>query len=80
KLRQKKEEKVADGGHLWRDEKQRSVEMIVIGYENVEPERIQMGLFVEGESLYSATNLNLVHHVSAAIRAHLLFQRAVHYI
>lgn len=39
-----------------------------------------MGLLAEGESLYSATNLNLVHHVSAAIRAHFLFQRDVHYI
>jgi len=37
-------------------------------------------LLAEGESLYSATNLNLVHHVSAAIRAHFLFQRDVHYI
>ncbi|MFI8065326.1 preprotein translocase subunit SecA, partial [Acinetobacter baumannii] len=50
------------------------------GYETVEQELIQMGLLAEGESLYSATNLNLVHHVSAAIRAHFLFQRDVHYI
>ncbi len=80
KLRLQKEEKVADGGHFWIDEKQRSVEMTEIGYETVEQELIQMGLLAEGESLYSATNLNLVHHVSAAIRAHFLFQRDVHYI
>ncbi|EXA96692.1 preprotein translocase, SecA subunit [Acinetobacter baumannii 1267820] len=80
KLRPQKEEKVADGGHFWIDEKQRSVEMTEIGYETVEQELIQMGLLAEGESLYSATNLNLVHHVSAAIRAHFLFQRDVHYI
>ncbi len=54
--------------------------MTEIGYETVEQELIQMGLLAEGESLYSATNLNLVHHVSAAIRAHFLFQRDVHYI
>lgn len=80
KLHTQKEEKVADGGHFWIDEKQRSVEMTEIGYETVEQELIQMGLLAEGESLYSATNLNLVHHVSAAIRAHFLFQRDVHYI
>ena len=39
-----------------------------------------MGLLAEGESLYSSTNLNLVHHVTAAIRAHYLYQRNVHYI
>lgn len=80
KLHPQKEEKVADGGHFWIDEKQRSVEMTEVGYETVEQELIQMGLLAEGESLYSATNLSLVHHVSAAIRAHFLFQRDVHYI
>ena len=39
-----------------------------------------MGLLAEGESLYSASNLNLLHHVTAAIRAHYLYQRNVHYI
>ncbi len=80
KLRPQKEEKVADGGHFWIDEKQRSVEMTEIGYETVEQELIQMGLLAEGESLYSAANLNLVHHITAAIRAHYLYQRNVHYI
>ncbi|MCU4391068.1 preprotein translocase subunit SecA [Acinetobacter courvalinii] len=79
-LRPQKEEKVADGGHFWVDEKQRSVEMTEIGYETVEHKLIEMGLLAEGESLYSATNLNLVHHVTAAIRAHYLYQKNVHYI
>lgn len=80
KLTPQKEEKVADGGHFWIDEKQRTVEMTEVGYETVEQELIQMGLLAEGESLYSAANLNLVHHVSAAIRSHFLYQRNVHYI
>lgn len=80
KLHPQKEEKVPDGGHFWIDEKQRSIEMTEVGYETVEAELIKMGLLAEGESLYSAANLNLVHHVSAAIRAHFLFQRDVHYI
>ncbi|MNY94401.1 preprotein translocase subunit SecA [compost metagenome] len=80
KLHAQKEEKVTDGGHFWIDEKQRSVEMTEIGFETVENELIEMGLLAEGESLYSSTNLNLVHHVTAAIRAHYLYQRNVHYI
>ncbi len=80
KLKPQKEEKVLDGGHFWIDEKQRSVEMTEFGYETVEAELIEMGLLAEGESLYSAANLNLVHHVSAAIRAHYLYQRNVQYI
>jgi len=80
KLHAQKEEKVADGGHFWIDEKQRSVEMTEVGFETVENELIEMGLLAEGESLYSASNLNLVHHVTAAIRAHALYQRNVHYI
>ncbi len=80
KLKAQKEEKVPDGGHFWIDEKQRQVEMTEVGYETVEQELIQMGLLAEGESLYSPSNLNLVHHVAAAIRAHYLYQRNVHYI
>lgn len=80
RLKRQKEEKVPDGGHFWVDEKQRSIEVTETGYEFVEQQLIGMGLLAEGESLYSAGNLNLVHHVNAAIRAHHLFQRDVHYI
>lgn len=80
KLKPQKEEKVPDGGHFWIDEKQRSVEITEIGFETIESELIAMGLLAEGESLYSAANLNLVHHVTASIRAHYLYQRNVHYI
>lgn len=54
--------------------------MTEVGYEAVEDQLIQMGLLAEGESLYSPSNLNLVHHVGAAIRAHFPYQRNVHYI
>lgn len=40
---------MADGGHFWIDEKQRTVEMTEIGYETVEDELIRMGLLAEGE-------------------------------
>ena len=80
RLTRQKEEKIVDGGHFWIDEKQRSIEMTEAGFEFVEQELIKMELLAEGESLYSAANLNLVHHVNAAVRAHHLFQRDVQYI
>jgi preprotein translocase subunit SecA len=39
-----------------------------------------LGLLNEGESLYSASKLGLLHHVLSALKAHILFQRDVHYI
>ena len=79
-LRPQKEEKIADGGHFWIDEKQRSIEITEAGFEEIERQLQAMGLLAQDESLYSAGNLNLLHHVTAAIRAHNLFQRNVHYI
>jgi preprotein translocase subunit SecA len=79
-LTRQKEEKVADGGHFWIDEKQRSIDMTEAGYEYVEKRLTEMGLLEDGDSLYSPSKLNLVHHVNAALRAHHLFQRDVHYI
>lgn len=80
RLTRQKEEKEIDGGHFWIDEKQRSIEITEAGFEFVEQELIKMELLAEGESLYSAGNLNLLHHVNAAVRAHHLFQRDVQYI
>lgn len=80
RLTRQKEEKEVDGGHFWIDEKQRSIEITEAGFEFVEQELIKMELLAEGESLYSAGNLNLVHHVNAAVRAHHLFQRDVQYL
>jgi len=37
-------------------------------------------MLLEGESLYDATNIKLMHHVNAALRAHSLFQKDVDYI
>ena len=67
-------------GHFTVDEKQRQVEMTEAGHEEVESMLIKEGLLDEGESLYGATNLNLLHHVYSALRAHILFHRDVEYI
>ena len=62
------------------DEKNRQVELTELGHQKVEEELIRMGLLDEGDSLYAATNLNLLHHVHAALKAHALFKRDVDYM
>jgi preprotein translocase subunit SecA len=62
------------------DEKNRQVELTEVGHEKVEAELMRLGLLEEGDSLYAATNLNLLHHVHAALKAHALFKRDVDYM
>lgn len=80
KLKKQAEEGQVDGGHFWMDEKHRQIELSEAGHEYVEQLLTQLGLLVEGDSLYSAANLSLLHHVHAGLKAHLLFQRDVQYI
>ncbi|MDP5065243.1 MAG: preprotein translocase subunit SecA [Haliea sp.] len=69
-----------EGGHFTVDEKQRQIELTEVGHEYVEELLTAEGLLQEGESLYAATNLNLLHHVYSGLRAHSLFHRDVEYI
>ena len=62
------------------DEKSRQVELTEAGHENVEELLSRSGLLPEGESLYAANNLGLLHHVNSALRARALFHRDVEYI
>ena len=50
------------------------------GHEKVEQLMAEIGLLREGESLYDATNIRLMHHLNAALRAHSLYKRDVEYI
>lgn len=69
-----------ESGHFTVDEKSRQVELTESGHEFVEDILIKKKLLAEGESLYSATNLSLLHHVHAGLKAHHLFNRDVEYI
>lgn len=69
-----------ENGHFTVDEKSRQVELTEQGHEHVESILITKKLLNEGESLYSATNLSLLHHVHAALKAHHLFNKDVEYI
>ena len=73
------EEGPGEGDYIY-DEKQRSIEFTESGMERVEGILSEMGLLPEGDSLYAAQNLMLFHHVNAAMRAHVVFQKNVQYI
>lgn len=67
-------------GHYSLDEKQRQIELTEAGHEYVEELLTKEGLLKEGDSLYAATNLQLLHHVHSGLKAHALFHRDVEYI
>ncbi len=73
-------EKTVGPGHFTLDEKARHIDLTEEGHEFVEQFLLKAQLLEEGDSLYSATNLKLLHHVQTALRAHVLFQRDVEYI
>ncbi len=62
------------------DEKARQVYLTEEGHEHVEQLLAGAGLLEEGDSLYSAGNIALMHHVYAALRANALFKVDVDYV
>jgi len=67
-------------GHYTFDESQRSVELTEEGHQFVEQLLMEAELLKEGDSLYAASNLTLLHHIYAGLRAHVVFQKDVDYI
>jgi len=62
------------------EEKHKQIYLTDAGHEHVEDLLTAKGLLQEGESLYDAANLGMMHHLNAAMRATLLFQKDVDYI
>jgi len=79
KLKRQEGEEGTDGDY-YIDEKAKQSFLTERGHEAVETLLTKAGLLGENESLYSAVNIRLMHHVNAAIRAHVLFQKDVDYI
>ena len=75
--KQKTEE---ESGDYWIDEKAHQVILSESGHENVEKLLIKAGLLSEQSSLYDATNISLVHHVNASLKARNLFNKDQHYV
>ena len=75
-----KQEEEDGPGDFSVDEKAKQVFLTEDGHQKIEHLLIEEGLLATGESLYDATNIVLMHHVSAGLRAHSLFSRNVEYI
>ncbi|TYL47663.1 preprotein translocase subunit SecA [Marinomonas sp. IMCC 4694] len=67
-------------GHYTFDESQRSIELTELGHSFVEGWLVEQELLGEGESLYAAGNLLLLHHVHACLKAHVIFKKNVDYV
>ncbi len=80
-------EETADGkgkievpGDYTKDEKAHQVLLTEAGHEKAERILTSMGLLPEGASLYDSANITLVHHLYAALRAHVLYFKDQHYV
>ncbi|WP_455219105.1 preprotein translocase subunit SecA, partial [Kaarinaea lacus] len=79
RLERQESEELGDGDY-YVDEKSKQAYLTENGHQKVEDLMTETGLLLEGESLYDATNIKLMHHLNAALRAHSLFQKDVDYI
>ncbi len=61
------------------DEKARSATLTERGVEHAEELLMQAGLMQSG-TLYDSANVNLLHHISQALRAHKMFTKNKHYM
>jgi preprotein translocase subunit SecA len=78
RLVRQKEEKGA--GDYWVDEKAHQVLLSEQGHEHAEELLAQAGMLAEGSSLYDPSNIILMHHLYAALRAHSLYHRDQQYV
>ncbi|MBF6058584.1 MULTISPECIES: preprotein translocase subunit SecA [Thiomicrorhabdus] len=62
------------------DEKAKQIYLTDQGHAKIEELLTEIGLLQEGDSLYDATNIGLMIHINAALRANLLFEKDRDYI
>jgi preprotein translocase subunit SecA len=77
---QGKEVQVITPGDYTIDEKHKQVFLSDDGHVKAENMLIEAGALTEGSSLYDASNIILLQHLISGLRAHVLFQKNVHYI
>ena len=62
------------------DEKSKQAHLTEEGHDRAGPLLTKAGVLKAGESLYDASNIRLMHHLNAALRAHALFNKDVEYV
>lgn len=75
-----KQPKEGEPGDFTLDEKARQAYLTEEGHQHVEQLLLANKLLNPGENLYSPSNIILMHHLFAALRAHTLFHQDVDYI
>ena len=76
-----KQEAEDSEGDYWVDEKGKQVHLSEAGMQHAEELLREAGILSNDEdSLYGASNLGVVHHLNAAMRANAIYQRDVDYI
>ncbi len=73
-------EGVIKAGDFTVDEKSHQVFLTEQGHENAERILAGMGLIPQGATLYDPANIQLLHHLYAALRAQHLYHRDQHYV
>ena len=72
--------KLVKRGDYTIDEKAKQAYVTEEGHQKVESLMVRAGLLEQGESLYDPGNIRLLHHLNAALRAHVIYQKDVDYI
>ena len=75
-----KQETEEGPGDYWVDLKQHTVLLSEAGHEHAEQLMTDAGLLAPNSSLYDPSNILLMHHLMAAVRAHALYHRDQHYV
>jgi preprotein translocase subunit SecA len=77
---QGKEVEIITPGDYTVDEKHKQVFLSDDGHVKAEDMLIEAGALTEGSTLYDPSNIILLQHLISGLRAHVLFQKNVHYI
>ncbi len=75
-----KREEEEGPGDFYLDEKSKQAYLTDDGHQRMEELLVEAEVITEGEGLYDPANITLLYHITAALRAHALFQRDVDYI
>ena len=76
----KQQDKEDADGDFWIDEKAHQAILSEKGHERTEMMLVKMGILEKKSNLYDASNINLLHHVNSALKAHYLFIKDKDYV